>query len=51
MKLNIFLSYKDDGVKGLKPILGNSYEFRRGYDTNKAKKYRVYYQMNCYFCL
>ena len=52
MELNIFLSYKeDDEKKKLQPILRSSYEFKRGYDTRGTKRYKVYYQVNCYFCL
>lgn len=49
MELNIFLSYKDNDNKKLQPILRSSYEFKRGYDTKGTKRYKVYYQMNCYF--
>lgn len=48
MELNIFLSYKDNENKKLQPILRSSYEFRRGYDTQGTKRYKVYYQVNCY---
>ena len=51
MELNIFLSYKESDNKELQPILRNSYEFKRGYDTSGTKRYKVYYQVNCYFCL
>ena len=52
IELNIYLSYKeDDEKKKLQPILRSSYEFKRGYDTRGTKRYRVYYQVNCYFCL
>ena len=52
MKLNIYLSYKEnDETKKLQPILRSSYEFKRGYDTIGTKRYKVYYQVNCYFCL
>ena len=52
MELNIFLSYKEnDESKKLQPILRSSYEFKRGYDTQGTKRYKVYYQVNCYFCL
>lgn len=52
MELNIFLSYKEnDETKKLQPILRNSYEFKRGYDTSGTKRYKVHYQVNCYFCL
>ena len=52
MELNIFLSYKEsDENKKLQPILRSSYEFKRGYDTQGTKRYKVYYQVNCYFCL
>ena len=52
MELNIFLSYKEnDETKKLQPILRNSYEFKRGYDTQGTKRYKVNYQVNCYFCL
>lgn len=52
MELNIFLSYKEsDKTKKLQPILRSSYEFKRGYDTQGTKRYKVYYQVNCYFCL
>ena len=51
MQLNIFLSYKDIVNKKLQPILRSSYEFRRGYDTKGTKRYKVYYEVNCYFCL
>jgi len=52
MELNIFLSYKEnDETKKLQPILRNSYEFKRGYDTRGTKRYKVGYQVNCYFCL
>lgn len=51
MRLNIFLSYKEnDETKRLQPILRNSYEFKRGYDTKGTKRYMVNYQVNCYFC-
>ena len=51
MELNIFLSYKEnDELKNLQP-LKNSYEFKRGYDTQGAKRYKVSYQVNCYFFL
>ena len=50
MELNIYLSYKDKNkTKKLQPILRSSYEFKRGYDTKKTKRYKVYYQVNCYF--
>ncbi len=52
MELNIFLSYKEyDETKKLQPILRSSYEFKRGYDTQGTKRYKVIYQVNCYFCL
>ncbi|MGN0973789.1 MAG: recombinase family protein [Bacilli bacterium] len=52
MELNIFLSYKEnDETKKLQPILRSSYEFKRGYDTRGTKRYKVCYQVNCYFCL
>lgn len=52
MELNIFLAYKEsDKTKKLQPILRSSYEFKRGYDTQGTKRYKVYYQVNCYFCL
>ena len=51
MELNIFLSYKDNENKKLQPILRSSYEFKRGYDTQGTKRYKVSYQVNCYFCL
>lgn len=52
MELNIFLSYKEnDETKKLQPILRSSYEFKRGYDTQGTKRYKVNYQVNCYFCL
>lgn len=52
MELNIFLSYKEnDETKKLQPILRSSYEFKRGYDTQGTKRYKVGYQVNCYFCL
>ena len=52
MELNIYLSYEeDDEKKKLQPILRSSYEFKRGYDTRGTKRYKVYYQVNCYFCL
>lgn len=51
MQLNIFLSYKDIVNKKLQSILRSSYEFRRGYDTKGTKRYKVYYEVNCYFCL
>lgn len=52
MKLNIFLSYKEkDETKKQQPIIKNSYEFKRGYDTQGTKRYKVSYQVNCYFCL
>ena len=52
MELNIFLSYKEnDETKKLQPILRSSYEFKRGYDTKGTKRYKVNYQVNCYFCL
>ena len=50
MELNIYLSYKDKNkTKKLQPILRSSYEFKRGYDTKRTKRYKVYYQVNCYF--
>lgn len=52
MELNIFLSYKEnDETKKLQPNLRSSYEFKRGYDTQGTKRYKVNYQVNCYFCL
>ena len=52
MELNIFLSYCEfDETKKLQPILRSSYEFKRGYDTQGTKRYKVNYQVNCYFCL
>ena len=51
MELNIFLSYKESDNKELQPILRSSYEFKRGYDTSGTKRYKVYYRVNCYFCL
>lgn len=52
MELNIFLSYKEnDETKKLQSILRSSYEFKRGYDTQGTKRYKVNYQVNCYFCL
>ena len=52
MELNIFLSYKEnDETKKLQPILRSSYEFKRGYDTRGTKRYKINYQVNCYFCL
>ncbi len=50
MELNIYLSYKEKNkTQKLHPILRSSYEFKRGYDTKKTKRYKVYYQVNCYF--
>ena len=50
MELNIYLSYKEKNkTKKLQPILRSSYEFKRGYDTKRTKRYKVYYQVNCYF--
>lgn len=52
MELGIFLVYKvDANSKKLQPILRNSYEFKRGYDTRGTKRYKVAYLVNCYFCL
>lgn len=52
MELNIFLAYKEnDKTKKLQPISRSSYEFKRGYDTQGTKRYKVNYQVNCYFCL
>ena len=52
MELNIFLSYKEnDETKKLQSILRSSYEFKRGYDTQGTKRYKVNYHVNCYFCL
>lgn len=52
MELNIFLSYKEnDETKKLQPISRSRYEFKRGYDTQGTKRYKVGYQVNCYFCL
>lgn len=52
MGLNIFLSYKEnEKTKIPQPILRGSYEFKRGYDTQGTKRYKVNYQVNCYFCL
>lgn len=52
MELNIFLAYKgNDETKKLQPISRSSYEFKRGYDTQGTKRYKVNYQVNCYFCL
>ena len=52
MELNIFLSYKENEKrKKLQPILRSSYEFKRGYDCSGTKRYKVHYQVNCYFCL
>lgn len=52
MSLNIFLSYKkNDKTKRPQPILRSSYEFKRGYDTQGTKRYKVNYQVICYFCL
>ena len=51
MELNIFLAYKEsDKTKKLQPILRSSYEFKRGYDTQGTKRYKVCYLVNCYFC-
>ena len=50
MELNIFLAYKEnDETKKLQPISRSSYEFKRGYDTQGTKRYKVNYQVNCYF--
>ena len=50
MELNIFLSYKEnDETKKLQPILRSSYEFKRGYDTQGTKRYKVNYQYYCIF--
>lgn len=51
MELNIFLDYENNPNKKLQPILKNNYEFKRGYDTKGTKRYKVYYQVNCYFSL
>ena len=52
MKLDIFLLYKEnDEREKLQPILQCNYEFKRGYDTQGTKRYKVSYQVNCYFCL
>ena len=52
MKLNIFLSYKEnDETKKMQSILSSNYEFKRGYDTRGTKRYKVNYQVNCYFCI
>ena len=49
MKLNIYLSYKYN--KKMQQILKSNYEFNRGYDVKGTKRYKVYYQVNCYFCM
>lgn len=47
IELNIFLLNKEsNNLK--KPFFQNNYEFRRGYDTKGAKRYKVYYQVNVY---
>ncbi len=51
IELNIFLSYKDNQNKKRQPILRSSYEFKRGYDTQGTKRYKVNYQVNGYFCM
>ena len=52
MELNIFLSYKENvESKKLQLILKSSYGFKRGYDTQGTKRYKVSYQVNCYCCL
>ena len=52
IKLNIFLSYKDNDItKKIPLILRENYEFKRGYDTYGTKRYKICYQVNCYFCL
>lgn len=50
MELKVFLSYKkSEDDKDL--LLKNNYEFKRGYDTTGTKRYKVYYQVYCYFGL
>lgn len=52
MELNIYLSYKEnDKNKKLHSILSSNYEIKRGYDTQGTKRYKVIYQVNCYFCM
>ena len=52
IKLDVFLTYKSSSLgKNLQPILKNQYEFKRGYDTQKTKRYKVTYFVNCYFSL
>lgn len=52
MQLDIFLLYQGKNAsKNNECILKNSYEFQRGYDTKGTKRYQVYYEVNCYFCL
>ncbi len=52
MELNIFLSYKaGDESKKRQLLLKNSYGFKRGYDTQGTKRYKVSYQVKCYSCL
>ena len=52
LELNIFLAYQyNDKTKKIQPIFRSSYEFKRGYDTRGTKRYKIYYQVNCYFCM
>lgn len=50
MELNVFLTYKEnDESKKLEPILKSGYEFKRGYDCPGTKRYKVYYEVKCYY--
>ena len=51
MKLDVFLSYEGDDSFKLCPVLKNDYEFMRGYDVNRTKRYKVFYQVNYYIGL
>ncbi len=49
IELNIFLSYKKNHKLTGEPIMKNSYELKRGYDTKGTKRYKMDYQVN-YYC-
>lgn len=52
IKLNIFLfDGKNQNLQEVPLFTQKDYEFRRGYDTKKTRRYHVFYQVQCYLNL
>ena len=45
INLEIYLNYKAQK----ETVIKESYEFKRGYDTKGTKRYKVKYEVKCFF--